>query len=72
MKFKMAAVCKFKFNFCFSVFCRTHSIILVDTEGHCEFIEKTMKTPVNQNNVEWETTAFTFKFHNTNDTTSHL
>lgn len=51
---------------------RTHSIILVDTDGHCEFIEKTMKTPVSQNNVEWETTAFNFKFHNTNDTTSHL
>ncbi|XP_076106342.1 transport and Golgi organization 2 homolog [Mytilus galloprovincialis] len=49
---------------------RTHSIVLVDREGNCDFIEKTMATPVNPDNVKWETSSFKFKFSNC--TTPHL
>ncbi|XP_052072930.1 transport and Golgi organization 2 homolog [Mytilus californianus] len=49
---------------------RTHSIILVDREGNCDFIEKTMTTPVEPDNVKWETRSFKFKFSNC--TSPHL
>ncbi|XP_061196249.1 transport and Golgi organization 2 homolog [Saccostrea echinata] len=39
---------------------RTHSIITVDYEGHCEFLEKTLLTPVDEDNFQWKDTVFQF------------
>ncbi|XP_062590998.1 transport and Golgi organization 2 homolog isoform X2 [Saccostrea cucullata] len=39
---------------------RTHSIITVDYEGHCEFLEKTLVTPVDEDNFQWKDTVLQF------------
>lgn len=40
---------------------RTHSIITVDYEGYCEFMEKTLHTPVDENSFQWDETVLKFK-----------
>lgn len=40
---------------------RTHSIITVDYDGQCEFMEKTLHTPVDENNFQWVETILKFK-----------
>lgn len=40
---------------------RTHSILFVDGKGKAEFIEKTMKEPIDiKSNIVWEIRSFTF------------
>lgn len=45
----------------FSFFSRTQTIILIDSEGNCEYIEKTLKDPVVEDNLEWITSNYTFQ-----------
>lgn len=40
---------------------RTHSIITVDFEGNCEFLEFTLQTPVDELNLQWNKTLLRFK-----------
>ncbi|KAL3856434.1 hypothetical protein ACJMK2_011195 [Sinanodonta woodiana] len=40
---------------------RTNTIILVDKNGHCEYMEKTLRTPVNVKNPEWSTFSTSFQ-----------
>lgn len=40
---------------------RTHSIITVDFEGNCEFLELTLQTPVDEFNLQWNKTLLRFK-----------
>lgn len=40
---------------------RTHSIITIDYDGQCEFMEKTLHTPVDENNFQWDETVLKFK-----------
>lgn len=40
---------------------RTHSIVLVDFDGNCEFIEKTLETPIVHGDFKWETNSFQFR-----------
>ena len=41
--------------------CRTNTIILVDHSGNCEYIERTLTTPVNVDNPDWKTLTQCFK-----------
>ncbi len=43
------------------MFFRTHSLILVDTEQNVEFVEQTMRMPVDMDNPQWDTTTIAFK-----------
>lgn len=40
---------------------RTHSIITIDYDGQCEFMEKTLHTPVDENSFQWDETVLKFK-----------
>ncbi|KAL4223792.1 Transport and Golgi organization protein 2 [Mactra antiquata] len=40
---------------------RTNTVILVDKGGNCEYIERTLQTPVDSENLQWETTKMQFK-----------
>lgn len=39
---------------------RTHTIVLMNSQGNAEFIEKTMKEPIKIESVEWETRRYSF------------
>lgn len=40
---------------------RTTSLVLVDSAGHCDYIERTMREPItDHNNIIWDTTQHTF------------
>lgn len=39
---------------------RTHTLLLVDKNRHCEYIERTLKMPVDPENLEWETNSYRF------------
>ena len=39
---------------------RTHSIITTDFDGHCEYLEKTLLTPVDEEDMQWNDTLLKF------------
>jgi len=39
---------------------RTTTLVLVDANGHCDYIEKTMREPIDCNNVIWDKTQHEF------------
>lgn len=39
---------------------RTNTVILVDSQGNCDYIERTMETPVNVENPSWNTVKHQF------------
>ncbi|XP_022327719.2 transport and Golgi organization protein 2 homolog [Crassostrea virginica] len=39
---------------------RTHSIITMDFDGHCEYLEKTLLTPVDEEDMQWNDTLLKF------------
>ncbi|KAL4223791.1 Transport and Golgi organization protein 2 [Mactra antiquata] len=40
---------------------RTNTVILVDKGGNCEYVERTLQTPVDSENFQWETKKLQFK-----------
>lgn len=42
---------------------RTHTVILVDGEGNCTFLEKTLQTPVVVDNYNWESSSHSFRLN---------
>ena len=39
---------------------RTHSIITMDFDGHCEYLEKTLHTAVDEEDMQWNETLLKF------------
>ena len=40
---------------------RTHTVIVIDAQNNVTFIEKTMESPINVEDIHWNTNVFQFK-----------
>ncbi|CAH1800637.1 unnamed protein product [Owenia fusiformis] len=43
---------------------RTNTVIIIDSEGQCEYVERTMKERINADSVQWTTSNYTFQMEN--------
>ncbi|GIY01804.1 transport and Golgi organization protein 2 [Caerostris darwini] len=52
---------------------RTHTVILIDSQGHVDYVEKTMKEPIDvTSNITWITTRMQFTIQDSSRIVSHL
>ncbi|XP_055938413.1 transport and Golgi organization 2 homolog isoform X2 [Argiope bruennichi] len=52
---------------------RTHTVILIDSHGHVDYVEKTMKEPIDvTSNISWVTTRMQFTIQDSSRIVSHL
>ncbi|GIX68286.1 transport and Golgi organization protein 2 [Caerostris extrusa] len=52
---------------------RTHTVILIDSHGHVDYVEKTMKEPIDvTSNITWITTRMQFTIQDSSRIVSHL
>ncbi|CAL1277208.1 unnamed protein product [Larinioides sclopetarius] len=52
---------------------RTHTVILIDSHGNVDYVEKTMKEPIDvTSNISWVTTRMQFTIQDSSRIVSHL